>query len=106
MDKFAPTFMKLMYDEEVFSDEFLIKWYNRKSKLDKHCAMYDRDAEKAFRGLIAKFIEWLQQADENEEEDGEDDEEEDEEAAGEKPEKTEKVQKTAAPKNETVAMKK
>lgn len=52
MEVFAPTFMKLLYDQEVFRDEFLIKWFNRKSKLDKHCALYDRSAEKKFRELI------------------------------------------------------
>jgi hypothetical protein len=59
MNKFAPTFMKLMYDEEVFSQEFLVKWFNKKKRLDKNCALYDRAAEKTFRGLIEKFIEWL-----------------------------------------------
>lgn len=56
MGKFAPTFMKLLYDEEVYSDEFLIKWFNKKRKLDKASVLYNRKAEKAFRGLIEKFI--------------------------------------------------
>ena len=51
--------MKLMYDEEVFSEEFLVKWFNKKKRLDKNCAIYDRSAEKTFRGLIEKFIDWL-----------------------------------------------
>jgi hypothetical protein len=48
-----------MYDEEVFSEEFLVKWFNKKKRLDKSCALYDRAAEKTFRGLIEKFIDWL-----------------------------------------------
>jgi hypothetical protein len=59
MGKFALTFMKLMYDEDVFNEEFLVKWFNKKKRLDKNCALYDRDAEKQFRKLIEKFIEWL-----------------------------------------------
>lgn len=57
--KFAPTFMKLMYDQEVFSDEFILKWFNRKQKLDKNCFLYDRKAEKQFRGIIESFVNWL-----------------------------------------------
>lgn len=49
MQKYAQTFMKILYDQEVFSDEFIIKWFNRKQKLDKTCALYDRKAEKLFR---------------------------------------------------------
>jgi hypothetical protein len=59
--KFAPTFMKLVVcDQEVFSEEFVIKWFNRKGKLDKGCALYDRKAEKVFRGAIEAFIKWLE----------------------------------------------
>jgi hypothetical protein len=55
--KFVPTLMKLIVcDQEVFSEEFVIKWFNRKSKLDKGCALYDRKAEKTFRGSIEAFV--------------------------------------------------
>lgn len=60
MMKFAGTFMKLMYDQEVFSEEFIIKWHGRKAKLDKNCALYDRSAEKTFRAAIEAFVNWLQ----------------------------------------------
>ncbi len=55
--KYAPTFMKLLVcDQNVFSEEFIINWFNKKSKLDKTCALYDRKAEKTFRGQIEDFI--------------------------------------------------
>lgn len=60
MLKFSATFMKLMYDQEVFGEEFIIKWYNRELKLDKGCHLYDRKAEKAFKGQIEQFVTWLQ----------------------------------------------
>jgi hypothetical protein len=61
MSKFAGTFMKLLVcDQEVFSEDIIIKWHSRKAKLDKSCALYDRKAEKAFRGLIEAFVAWLQ----------------------------------------------
>lgn len=60
MLKFASTFMKLMYDQDVFDEEFIIKWFNREVKLDKSCALYDRKAEKIFKGQIEEFVNWLQ----------------------------------------------
>lgn len=60
MGKFAPSFMKLLYDQEFYDEEFIIKWFERKAKLDKSCALYDRKAEKIFRGLIEAFVTWLQ----------------------------------------------
>jgi len=72
--KFAPTFMKTLYEQELFSEEFLLKWHSKKKKLDRHCKLYDRKCEKAFRELINEFILWIQSA-----EVGEGDEEEDEE---------------------------
>jgi len=52
--------MKNLYDQELFSDEFLIKWFNKKLKLDKNSIMYDRKSEKKFRELITSFINWLE----------------------------------------------
>jgi len=66
--KFLPTFAKLLYDQSVFSDEFMIGWHGSKVKLDKHCILYDRKAEKACRPLLDEFIEWLQSDDYGEEE--------------------------------------
>jgi hypothetical protein len=61
MSKFASTFMKLLVcDQEVFAEAFIIKWFNRKAKLDKACVLYDRKCEKAFRALIEAFVTWLQ----------------------------------------------
>jgi eIF4-gamma/eIF5/eIF2-epsilon len=57
--KFTATFMKLMYDQDIFNEEFLIKWFNREIKSDKGCALYDRKAEKVFKAQIETFIEWL-----------------------------------------------
>ena len=51
--------MKLMYDQSVFSDQFIIDWHSGKVKSDKKCALYDRKSEKAFRLLINDFVEWL-----------------------------------------------
>lgn len=44
--KYAGTFMKVLYDQEVLEEDFIIKWFNKKIKLDKTCALYDRKAER------------------------------------------------------------
>jgi len=59
MVKFAPTFMMLLYDRDIFSEEFIVKWYKKESRLDKKCDLYDRKAEKLFRDAIKAFVEWL-----------------------------------------------
>ena len=50
---YAGTFCKVLYDNEVFEESFFINWYNRKIKLDKNSAMYDRKAEKSFKEHIS-----------------------------------------------------
>lgn len=50
---YAGTFCKVLYDNEVFDEKFFINWFNRKIKLDKKSAMYDRKAEKAFKEHIS-----------------------------------------------------
>jgi len=60
MLKYTATFMKLLYDQEVFDEEFIIAWFNKKAKLDKACVLYDRKAEKLFKAQIESFVKWLQ----------------------------------------------
>ena len=52
--------MKLVYEQEVFNEDFILKWYNKKSKLDKHSALKDKKAEKKFKELIEQFVIWLE----------------------------------------------
>jgi hypothetical protein len=59
MGKFAPTFMKMLVDENIMSDKFLIQWYDKEVKLDKDSGLYDKKSERKFRENIEKFIEWL-----------------------------------------------
>lgn len=60
-EKFVPTFMKhVVCDQNMFSEEFIIKFFHKKSKLDKSCALYDRKLEKSFRSSIESFVKWLE----------------------------------------------
>jgi hypothetical protein len=38
-----------MYDQEIFSDQFLIRWHMKKKKLDKESMLHDRKSEAEFR---------------------------------------------------------
>ncbi len=60
MQKYVTTFFRMLYDQSVFTDEFLIGWHSGKIKSDKRCVLYDRKAEKAFRPLLDEYITWLQ----------------------------------------------
>lgn len=89
--KLVTTFMKLLYDQSVFSDEFVIGWFEGKTKSDKRCILYDRKAEKVFRPLLEPFCTWLQSAEYGDEY-GEE-EETKEEVKGEAPVETEAQRK-------------
>lgn len=52
--------MNALYEQSVFSVDFICGWHAGDIKSDKHCSLYDRKAEKAFRPLLDKFVEWLQ----------------------------------------------
>ena len=57
--KFAPTFMKKLVDENILKEKFLIDWFDKNIRLDKDSGLYDKKAEKKFRDLVEKFIDWL-----------------------------------------------
>lgn len=59
--------MKLLYDQSVFSDKFLLEWHDATLRLDKKSILYNRKAEKALRPLMNDFIEWLKSDDYGEE---------------------------------------
>lgn len=82
--------MNVLYEQSIFSDEFIIKWQTNEIKSDKKCVLYDRKVEKAFRPLLEEFVQWLQSAEYGAEEDGYGQEEEKEaEVKAEEPEETE-----------------
>lgn len=66
--------MNVLYEQSVLSTEFIVGWHKGDIKSDKHCSLYDRKTEKAFRLLLDKFVEWLQSAG-GEEDYGEEEEE-------------------------------
>lgn len=95
MGKYGPTFMKKLVDQNILNDKFLIDWFDKTIRLDKDSLMYDKKAEKKFRDLIEKFIEWLKNAesesdddsssdDDNSNKDNKDEEENKEEEAPKK----------------------
>jgi translation initiation factor 5 len=84
LEKSYPIVLKLLYDEDVLEEEYILGW---------SCGLPPTSTEYGFvdvsdevRSKLDKanvpFITWLQQADEDEEEDDEDDEDEDEDEEG------------------------
>lgn len=59
MGAYAQTFLKKMVDEDVLNEKNLLQWYDKETRLDKDSVLYDKKAEKKFRDLVEKFIEWL-----------------------------------------------
>lgn len=51
--------MKTLYDNEVFNEEFILKWHAGKKKLDSKSKLKDRTLEKKFKEQINPFIDWL-----------------------------------------------
>ena len=62
MGKYAPTFMKKLFDDSVLSEKFLLQWNDKTIRLDKDCSLYDKKAEKKYRDLLEEFINWLKTA--------------------------------------------
>jgi len=56
LSKFAPTFMKKLVDEEIISEKFLFKWFDKETRLDKNSLLYDKKAEKQFREMVDPFV--------------------------------------------------
>ena len=59
LDKYAQTFMKKLVDDNILSEKFVIDWFDKVIRLDKDSKIYDKKAEKKFRDLVEKFVEWL-----------------------------------------------
>jgi hypothetical protein len=55
----APTFMKLLLDENILRDSYIIDWNDKNLRLDKDSGLYDKKAERKFRELLENFVEWL-----------------------------------------------
>ena len=68
MQKFVPAVCKKLYDNSVIEDQFFIKWYEKKLRLDRTSIMYDKRAQDTMRPLLTEFVGWLQSAEYDDEE--------------------------------------
>jgi len=102
--------MKKLVDESFVSEKFLIEWYDKVIRLDKDSGLYDKKAEKKFRDLIEKFMEWLKTAESSSGSssgsDSEEEKKEEEEEAQNVPEKKAPVEETAAQKKQKAMIEK
>lgn len=72
--------VQYLYNRGFFDEEFILGWNDKKMKLDKKGVLYDRKAEKKFRDIITKLVEWLRKAESDEESSDEEDNEEEKKA--------------------------
>ena len=63
IQKYGPTFMKKILDQNILEKSFVLQWFDKTIRLDKDCALYDKPAEKKFRDLIEDFVKWLREQD-------------------------------------------
>jgi hypothetical protein len=73
--------MKNLVDENIISEKFLIQWFDKEIRLDKNSYLYDKKAEKTFRDMIEKYIEWLKEASSSGSSDSSDDDKEEKKEA-------------------------
>lgn len=60
-EKYIPTIMKLFFDEDIFEEEFLNHWYDKKSieQLKKVSPLYNEKINSDFLNFSKDFLEWL-----------------------------------------------
>lgn len=71
--KFAPTFMKQLYDAELFTENFLLRWHNEEIKLNRNSSLYKKKYISRFRETVEEFIAWLEDAEEESDDEEDDD---------------------------------
>jgi len=86
LQKEAPSLMQYMVTQKYLSKDFLLAWNSKKQKLDKSCMLYDKKAEKKFKAVLVKFMEWLEEMESSSDDDSSSGEEE---AKGEETKKQE-----------------
>lgn len=59
-EKYVPTILKLFYDDDLLTEEYLIEWYDGKhnSKLMMDWR-FDVEKDKKFKSVSKSFVEWL-----------------------------------------------
>lgn len=50
--KFAGTFMHHLYEKDVYEEEFLKAWNEKKERLDKNSILYSKKCERKFKEAI------------------------------------------------------
>lgn len=89
LQKEACSIMQYLVGQKYFVKEFLLQWNVKKQKLDKKCVLYDRKAEKKFKGVVEKFMEWLEDMDSDSSSDSSSDGEDGNEESKQAPKKEE-----------------
>lgn len=59
IEKFGATVAKLLYDLEILSEDFFLRWHARELKLPRTSSLYSKTGSKRLRTVMADFVTWL-----------------------------------------------
>jgi hypothetical protein len=60
LEKFIPTILKLFYDEDFLTEEFLCEWNDGKfTPIFMMDFRFDKERDAKFKANAKQFIEWL-----------------------------------------------
>lgn len=76
--RLIPTALKLLYDNDILNEEFLMGWQNGEAVFNKESTLYSRKCMGKFKRLAQPFLDWLEFAEEESGDEEEEDEEEEE----------------------------
>jgi len=57
--KFVPTILKYLYDEDLLSEEFLLKWDDDHIDGIKEHFLFSQERNKEFKIMSQPILEWL-----------------------------------------------
>lgn len=59
-EKYIPTILKLFYDEDLLSEEFLVDWGDGKLASElKKCRLYNEEIDNIFKKAAEQILNWL-----------------------------------------------
>jgi hypothetical protein len=59
LEKYISTFMKLFYDDDLLTEEFLLSWHEETPEAMKDSFIYNSESDKKMKDLALPFINWL-----------------------------------------------
>ena len=59
LEKYISTFMKLFYDDDLLTEDFLLSWHESTPDSMKDSFIYNAENDKKTKELALPFVNWL-----------------------------------------------